>query len=290
MTLISNLGFQPQKKANFTAPVLIQASDISIVIPIRNNQAGIERFLAEFLKTQPPELYPREILIVDNHSTPEITIPQQLYALPVRLLNCSKIGPAAARNVGIQSATGEWILFTDSDCIPSQSFISGYLEAMNGSLGYAGNVKAWGNDYLSRYYQSQEILVPLKVIEATGKMRPEYLITANALVWKKALKFIGGFDETIRIAAGEDIDLGFRLLEIGNLSYAFNSVIYHNFEDGFRGFVSRFIRYGKGNRIVNRKYGIDLMPKPFRAACHNSLNQHLAALQYICLVWGYVTY
>jgi len=80
------------------------------------------------------------------------------------LLKCSKTGPAAARNVAIKHAKGDWILFKDSDCIPSGSFIQGYLQAMNGSIGYAGNVKAWGEDILSRYYENQEILMPFTVI------------------------------------------------------------------------------------------------------------------------------
>ncbi|MBC6480699.1 MAG: glycosyltransferase family 2 protein [Hormoscilla sp. GM7CHS1pb] len=115
--------------------------------PLRNNQKGIDLFLTNFFQTHNSHLYPQEIIIVDNNSQPEITIPQQyqVKSVPIRLLKCSKIGPAAARNVGIKHAKGDWILFTDSDCIPSGSFIQGYLQAMNGSIGYAGNVKAWGN-------------------------------------------------------------------------------------------------------------------------------------------------
>jgi len=150
MTLITKLGFKPQKKANLIAPGQIQASDISIVIPVRNNQKGIDLFLAEFFHTHNSHLYPQEIIIVDNNSQPEITIPQQYQVkpFPIRLLKCSKTGPAAARNVGIKHAKGDWILFTDSDCIPSGSFIQGYLQAMNGSIGYAGNVKAWGEYFV----------------------------------------------------------------------------------------------------------------------------------------------
>lgn len=75
------------------------------------------------------------------------------------------MGPASARNLGIQHSKGDWVLFTDSDCIPSESWILGYIHSMNGCIGYAGNVKSWGNDFLSKYYETQEILVPLKVIE-----------------------------------------------------------------------------------------------------------------------------
>lgn len=291
MTLISKLGYHPKKKANLIAPLKISPSDISIVIPVRNNQKGIDLFLSSFFKTHKPEIYPKEIIIVDNHSEQPITIHQRflLHGLEISLLKCSKIGPASARNIGFQNSKGDWILFTDSDCIPSESWITGYLNSINGSIGYAGNVKAWGSDFLSKYYETQEILVPLKVIDNQKHIRPEYLITANALVWKKAIQEIGGFNENIKIAAGEDIDLGWRLLELGNLSYALDSVIYHNFYNSILGFVERFIRYGRGNKIISNMYGLDLTPQNFMPNKPSFVNQVLSKLQYLCLLWGYIT-
>jgi len=291
MTLISKFNYQPKKKANLIAPINIKPSDISIVIPVRDNQKGIDLFLYNFFKYHNLELYPREIIIIDNLSKKGITINKQFQAkgIEIILLKCSKMGPASARNLGIQHSKGDWVLFTDSDCIPSKSWILGYINSMNGCIGYAGNVKSWGNDFLSKYYETQEILVPLKVIEQQGYAGPEYLITANSMVWKAAIEKIGYFNENINIAAGEDIDLGWRLLEIGNLDYAFNSVIYHNFDDGIIGFCQRFIRYGKGNKIISKMYEIDLKPKVFSPNKLSFINQFLSKLQYICMLWGYIT-
>jgi glycosyltransferase involved in cell wall biosynthesis len=257
MTFLSTLGFQPQKRKELIAPTSIGFSDITVILPVKNNQKGVTLFLTEFLKTHPPASYPREIIIVDNNSQPPISIPKECICkeLNIALLQCSSPGPACARNLGIQHAQAKWILFTDSDCVPSPTFLLGYFEAMNGSVSYAGTVKAWGRDRLSRYYESQEVLIPLS---EDGTTRPEYVITANALVWRAALEAIGGFNETITIAAGEDIDLGFRLREIGTLSYAPSACVYHNFDDGFVGFVRRFLRYGKGNRIIGQLHSLDL--------------------------------
>lgn len=141
-------------------------------------------------------------------------------------------------------ATGNWILFTDSDCIPSSTFLTGYLNSLNGSIGYAGNVKAFGKDKISKYYESQEILIPLNTFDKKDFRGPDFIITANALVWKKAVESIGGFNKNIGIAAGEDIDLGFRLIEIGKLSFAFESIVYHNFNGELYGFIEIFKRYG----------------------------------------------
>jgi len=286
--LISTLGFQPRKRKEMIAPPSISCADISIVLPVKNNQKGIILFLSEFLKTHSPALYPREIIIVDNASQPPITIPKVLAesGVNITILPCASPGPTCARNLGVQYAETEWILFTDSDCVPSSDFLLGYIAAMNGSVGYAGQVKAWGKDCLSLYYESQGILIPPAV---DGDTQPEYVITANALVWRPALEAIGGFNETITIAAGEDIDLGFRLREIGSLSYASAAFVYHNFDDGLLGFIRRFVRYGKGNKIISRLYTLDLTPRIFQAKHPSLCNRVLSRIQFACLSWGYRT-
>lgn len=232
MTMISRLGFKPTKKGNLKSHYLQKTEDITIIIPVKDNQNGIDLFLTEFFSTHSTDSFPREIIIVDNNSDPRIELKRINFPIPVRLLTCSKVGPASARNYGVQHSQTDWILFTDSDCIPTNSLLTGYLKAQNGSLGYAGKIISHGQDIISKYYEQQEILVPPKVYEQTNQPRPDYLITANCLVWRPAFEKVCGFNEKIQIAGGEDIDLGFKLLNIGQLSYAFDSIAKHNFGDG----------------------------------------------------------
>ena len=120
-----------------------------------------------------------------------------------------------------------------------------------------------------------------------GVVCPDYLITANAMVWKKALEKIGGFNETIKIAAGEDVDLGFRLREIGNLGFAARSVVFHEFGDGFVGFMNRFRRYGKGNRLLAQMYALNIKPRRFKPRKGSLGNSILAYVQYLSMLWGW---
>jgi GT2 family glycosyltransferase len=125
--------------------------------------------------------------------------------------------------------------------------------------------------------------VPPKVVED----RPQYLITANALVWREAFHAVGGFDEDFLLAGGEDVDLGFRLSQVGSLSYAPCSIVRHDFTDGYRGFVRRFVRYGRGNRLLATRYQIDLRPRVFRPTVRSGYNWFAALIQFLCLSWGY---
>ena len=285
--MISRLGFIPTKKQTLVSSYLQATKEITIVIPVKDNQAGIDLFLTEFFKTHSTKIYPSEIIIIDNNSYPAIQINQSKFPIPIRNLKCSKIGPASARNFGVKHSRTDWILFTDSDCVPTATLLTGYLKVQNGSIGYAGNIKAHGKDIISKYYENQEILVPPKVYEQPNKPRPDYLITANCLVWRQAFKKIGGFNEQIKIAGGEDIDLGFKLLGIGQLSYAFESIANHNFGDGLRDFRERFKRYGQGNKIISKIYKLDLTPKTFKPNKRTVINYALAFLQFFWLTSGY---
>jgi glycosyltransferase involved in cell wall biosynthesis len=286
MTLLSTLGYFPNKIKNIIPAKFIEAKKISVVIPVKNNQIGIDRFLSTFLFVTPVNFFPREIVIVDNNSEPpiEIKVP---YPFVVILKKCTRIGPAAARNVGVAASTGDWILFTDSDCIPTPMTIRGYLRSENSVIGYAGGIDVVSDNILSRYYKSQETLIPPEA-KYSNSVRPDYLVTANCLVSKAAINEIGGFDEEFKQAGGEDIDLAFRLLEIGDIDYCFASVTRHEFDDGVKGFVKRFIRYGRGNKQLEKKFNLNLRPKFFLPQSYKGVNILLAQLQFLSMLVGYM--
>lgn len=287
MTLLTRIKFTPTPLGILTAPNHFRCADVSVIVPVRNNQSGVDRFLSALFETHGPGTLPLEIIIVDNRSSVPVRIPTHAAGrqVPVRLIQCSRRGPASARKAGCAVAQGRWLLFADSDCEPTASFISGFGSAMNGAVGYAGFVGSSTVDRLSRYYESQEILFPPRV----HGDRPQYLITANALVWREAFEAVKGFDESYPLAGGEDIDLGFRLSQVGTLSYAPTSVVRHDFGDGYRGFIRRFVRYGRGNRRLAHRYQIDLAPRPFAPVVRTWHNWCAAAVQFICLAWGYWT-
>ena len=285
MTMISRLGYFPNKEINISPNKINSTKNITIVIPVKNNQKGIDNFLTAFFKTHTEDNFPREIIIVDNNSKNPLLI-SDTYPIPVRIISCTKEGPGSARNMGVSEVKTEWILFTDSDCIPTSKMLEGYLECTDEAIGFAGNVKSYKKDFLSRYYETQEILIPPH-IHLDKQDFPNYLVTANCLVYKQAFEKVKGFNEEIKIAGGEDIDLGFKLLSVGKLVFAHNSIVFHNFEFSIFDFKKRFLRYGKGNKIISRLYNIDLSPKPFKPNKKNLINYILAYLQYFFLKKGY---
>jgi glycosyltransferase involved in cell wall biosynthesis len=289
MTAITGLVNRNRNKnnCNLIKIIPIKANEISIVIPVKNNQLGVARFLKSFFETQNINTYPKEIIIVDNNKILDTKIDSEFIGkgIEIKVFHCRTEGPGNARNVGWKRAKGKWIFFTDSDCIATKTMISGFLNSDNKSVGYAGNVKSIQKGPISKYYESQKILIPLQ--NEFGE--PEYLITANALVYRKALDLINGFNPRIKIAAGEDVDLGIRLRNYGKLTYCPNAVVKHDFIESLDDFKKRFMRYGKGNRIVEALYEINLLPKPFPPQIMTSTNKYLSTLQYNYLKEGYVS-
>lgn len=288
MTLLSSFAIKSVERGFGQAPCRLDLSDLSLVVPVKDNQQGIERLLAACLDSFTPGHCPKEIIIVDNLSSPPLIIPDVAsQRLPVQILVCSRPGAAAARNLGARTATGAWVLFLDSDCLPTPDLIAGYQRALNGAIAYAGVVRAAGSDALSRYYEMQGIFLPPPVWDQ-GRESPAYLITANALVWWEALAQVGGFDERFPDAGGEDIDLGLRLWRIGPLAYAPQAQIVHATKPQLGDFVRRFIRYGCANRLLSVRYQVALSPKRFSPQRRTPLYRVLADLQFFALWWGYV--
>ena len=289
MTLLTTFGITPTHRGNTVAPCELALSDLTMVVPVKNNQTSVTRLLEACLRVFAPNRFPAEILLVDNLSHPPVDVPAYLASyLPVRVLVCARPGAAAARNLGARQAKTQWILFLDSDCIPTPGLIDGYRQAMNGAIAYAGIVRAEGSDPASQYYDAQSILNPPPLWD-NGEDRPAYLITANALVWREALARIGGLDERFPLAGGEDIDLGLRLWSVGQLAYAPAAQTLHSFEPHLRPFVRRFVRYGRGNRLLAARYQTDLAPHPFVPQLSSPINRLLASVQFLSLWWGYHT-
>ena len=83
--------------------------------------------------------------------------------------------------------------------------------------------------------------------------------------------------------------MGFRLQRIGSLQYAEQAVVEHDFEECIVDFFQRFFRYGRGNWMLSRRYGIDLRPRIFEPNQNGLINQFLAKLQWIALRGGYLS-
>lgn len=260
----------------------LRPSEISVIVPVRNNTAGLKRLIMS--ASFDLRLQFRELIIVDDGSKPQIELSEinSVPKLPLRLIRTEGVGPASARNRGACLAEGEWLLFVDSDCLLTETLVAEFKLSMNGAVGYAGHVKSTGQGLLSKYYDSQRVLIPFGVDQG----RPKHVITANALVWRPAFELIGGFDEAFYLAAGEDVDLGLRLCQVGSLLYVPKATILHDYGGPFK-FCARFFRYGRANAMLERKHFVSFRPQKQSIHDPKLINYIFAFTQYLITLIGY---
>ncbi|MFK7974341.1 MAG: glycosyltransferase family 2 protein [Rickettsiaceae bacterium] len=246
---------------------------ISIIVPVKDNQSGIESLLDSFFIKTDENFYPLSIIIVDNKSKTPIYLPVKYKNanLPIHLIKCNLLGAGNARNEGVKFAIEQynpgWILFTDSDCIFTKESIEGYMgehSQEENIMAYQGSIEPLGIDWLSKTYLELGLFIIPEARVDDNISRPEYLVTANCLVKTKAFNDINGFDKKFTYAS-EDMDLSYRLNRIGRLAYAKKSVIKHDFLHGRNepngadliNFIERARRYGWGLGKIFNEYGKD---------------------------------
>jgi len=136
--------------------------------------------------------------------------------------------PPKNRNLGADIATGEWLFFIDSDCLPSIQWIDCFLQAIkeeenlySGSVDLPARMNYWSwCDHLLGFGDQVYGIFSGKYLKYTASI--------NFAVKKSFFTEHGGFDESFT-NAGEDLDFSFRLSQHGHkINYLPEAVVIHN--------------------------------------------------------------
>ncbi len=111
---------------------------VSVIIPVYNGEAYLARAVDSLLMQSFPDF---ELILIDDGSTDGSGQLCDVYAEKdprVRVLHSPNEGLCAARNRGLESARGEYILFVDCDDTVEQDYIHNLLPQGGEDLVYAG--------------------------------------------------------------------------------------------------------------------------------------------------------
>jgi len=184
---------------------------VSVIVPAYNASATIGQTL-EALSRQTC-FQPFEVIVVDDGSSDKTADIVGSFAA-VRYVRQDNAGPASARNHGARLAQGEFLAFTDSDCIPHEDWISllvkGFGQQQVGVV--AGSYGIANPQSLLARSIYKEILW-----RHTHLMQdyPNSFGSYNFCVKKEAFDAVGGFNTDYRNASGEDNDLSYKILKSG---------------------------------------------------------------------------
>ena len=168
------------------------------------------------------------MIVVDDGSQADYGDTFDHLDFDVQVLRREHAGPASARNLGVSIATGDYIVFLDDDCIPSQDYLRDLrreLAARPELDAIGGDVEALEPDGLVTSFFVQFGKIDHQRVEPYGWQ----LVTANAIFRREAFLAVGGFDARYREAAGEDWDLCRRLAANGALiDRMHGATVYHD--------------------------------------------------------------
>ncbi|MBP2656384.1 MAG: glycosyltransferase family 2 protein [Firmicutes bacterium] len=183
---------------------------ISIIIPAYN----VEKYIGECLQSiQQQTVENWQAIIVEDGSTdktPEIVENIIAHDSRFRLIRQTNAGVSAARNTGLQAASGMYVAFLDGDDMWAPTFLEELLSAIETQrvdMAYCGYTHLYANGLRRKFsypYASGHIL--LEVIQ--GKTQ----IHIGAMLVKKALLDQAGLQFTVGCLVGQDQEFIWKLV------------------------------------------------------------------------------
>jgi glycosyltransferase involved in cell wall biosynthesis len=240
----------------------------SIIIATYNRPDRLVQCLESFLRLDYPAGKWELIVVNDGGESSFDQMRDDLrQQLPLQLMTVPHRGPATARNAGALCAQGKYLVFVDDDCVIEPDWLKcyeeGFQETSADALG-GQTINPYPDNIPAATWQSYLDFLRTKCfIDEHGNT---LLLPSNNLAYRFAIfETLGGFDESFPTAAGEDDELGLRLVNQGYCQKFYpKAKVAHYHRSSYWGYIRQQFRYGRGayyfGQVTHRK-GIPIPPK-----------------------------
>jgi ADP-heptose:LPS heptosyltransferase/glycosyltransferase involved in cell wall biosynthesis/2-polyprenyl-3-methyl-5-hydroxy-6-metoxy-1,4-benzoquinol methylase len=187
---------------------------VSVIMPAYNAQPYIHTAVSSVLAQTHQNL---ELMIINDGSTDNTEqIVGQFNDPRIRLLNQSNAGPSAARNRGLQSSAGQFIVILDADDAMTPDFIAAHLQVFEShpdvDLIYCDDYLIDADGKPMRIIQRREYPNSNAVISDLFQSGFP-TVPFRTCIRRRVFETIGLYDENLHV--GEDYDMIRRLLAAG---------------------------------------------------------------------------
>ena len=247
-------------------------TELSVVIPSRER----ERVLSETLRRlhEQGAGLPIELIVVYDGPGNERRIATERppgSGPALRILEQEPLGPAAARNRGVEAAEGAAVLFLGDDAWPADGLLRRHLDFHrdhpgdgDAMLGHVVPAPPLDRSEFIRWLHTDGVQFGYGDL-APGEVPATCFWTVNVSAKTALLRAAGGFDEEFTDAACEDAELGLRLARAGmRLTYDPAAVAEHYHPTDLAATMARMRRVGDAFRVLERK--APELPMPSRPA------------------------
>jgi len=255
---------------------------ISLIIPLKGRPPRPEEFYLSILQQT---LKPDEVIIVYQGGFDEIF--EKYVARIIRIIDArGTSGANLARNIGIKNASGDILIFTDSDVRLKEDWIENIVKLFEeypdvnciaGSM-VSANPEAFLSKYLdfSIISPTRAAKVNLKVINIINRLLKSnikvkiidektliendiplstLIVTCNFAIKREIVNKVGFFDEEYKAYGSDDIDYAYRILKNGyKILCVPQLIVYHYHRNTITRLVKRYFQYGLGFSIFKRKH------------------------------------
>jgi GT2 family glycosyltransferase len=221
----------------------------SIVIPTYARPRQLKMCLSEVGRLD----YPREgfetIVVDDGSPEPVDEVVASFHsALELRLIRQANRGPAAARNTGAKAAAGQYLVFTDDDCLPDPRWLREldrvFAEEPHCLVG-GSIVNASPDNPFST--ATQAIMTAVYGYYDRHPDRKRFFSTSNLAAPTACFHQLGGFCESFSLASGEDYDFCDRWQHSGRaIWHAPRAIVSHAHLLTLGSFCRQHFNYGRG--------------------------------------------
>ncbi|YAI81404.1 MAG: glycosyltransferase family 2 protein [cyanobacterium endosymbiont of Rhopalodia sterrenbergii] len=233
----------------------------SVVIPTYNRKPILEKCLRSLENQQltDDKVSSYEVILVDDGSTDNTLewLGENTAEFPhVHLFVQDHLGPAAARNLGIEKAQGDTIIFIDSDLVVTETFIQSHANALIKGEKELGNKKLFTYGAVINTCNFDN---PTSESYKITDFSAAYFATGNVAIAREWLEKVGVFDTRFQLYGWEDLELGVRLKQLGlKLVKCPEAVGYHwhpSFNlDQIPSLIDREIQRGKMGILFYQKH------------------------------------
>lgn len=255
---------------------------ISVIIPSYNRGEKLVSTIESIENNDFPKK-DFEIIIINDCSTDNteevILILKKKYKNLVALKTKKNSGPAKTRNLGIKNSSGEYVFFTDDDCIVPKDWIRKYLDFFKNHpevYGAGGILEAKNKNIFSFLEKIKDVFLGIRYTkEKIGSSEIKTGFTNNCVYRKEVFKKVGYFQENFKVPAGEDLEFSQRVASKYKIAFVPITVL-HNHEYDWNYLSGLLYKQGLGEMPPKEKRTINLIKKSPKLIC-NILKK----------IWGY---
>ncbi|MBN2586766.1 MAG: glycosyltransferase [Candidatus Fermentibacteraceae bacterium] len=228
---------------------------ISVIVPAWNDFQDLEKCLMALSRQTARDRM--EVVVSLDGGDP---LPARLEPLTDKVVSGDHAGPAAARNRGFRNSAGDYVLFTDSDCVPAADWAEEMTAVLESGADAVKGVYTGGGRKLIQRLAQIEFLERYSLLKRNPDV--DMVDTYSAGYRREALEASGGFDESFPFPDHEDVDLSYRMASMGFIMrFAPRAGVSHSHRDSWIAYFR--MKYGRGRwrtkvlRRYPRKTGSD---------------------------------